>query len=282
MFIQSHQYNLTFVSSKEKPKAAPEIVFTIKHKHLRELHDRMVKINYRASEYVERYCDDESAFFNPPAFDMFGYGKFGYGNCGYCGIKDENVRLHLTLGNQQQLQHCTLTINMLLIALGTEFEGTQDSSNTLQLSRLITNVDIDKRAGYGHDIGGYISSTVTTWLSEYVYKTATNFDEVSKPQPVAMLPEVLEAMRDAWSWVSPDHLQQYSDDCTGYIRNTGDFVLTCFGYAADCGTDIDQYMSGHVGDDIDIICHNLDSGYQQITLLAGLSKLLELADEHTT
>jgi hypothetical protein len=276
MFTQSHQYDLTFVSSIERPGAAPEIVFTIKRKHLQELCDRMVKINYGTAEYVERYCEGESTFFNPPTFDMFGHGEFGYGNCGHCVVEDDKVELRLTLRNLWQ-RHCALTINVLLIALGSEFEAEHDSSNTLQLSRLMTNVDIDRRAGYGHDIGGYVSPKVTTWLSEYVHRTATSFDETGKPEPVSMHPEVLKAMRVAWTWTSPDHLQQYADECKGYIRSTGDFVLTCFGDATDCGTDIDQYVSVDEDSTVDIICHNLDSEYQQLTLLVGLSKLFELA-----
>jgi hypothetical protein len=73
-------------------------------------------------------------------------------------------------------------------------------------------------------------------------------------------------MREAWRTVAPRVSRKYVLDCRAIV--TADrFMLGCFGNACD--------VAIYPESDPLFDCHNLDSSYQQVTLLVGLASLCE-------
>ena len=129
--------------------------------------------------------------------------------------------------------------------------------------------------GYGHAVGGHLSSTLVEWLREYAKDKASG----SGIHQAAPLPdEVLLAMQTAWKAVTDPERHEYGEPpyTHGWVRQCGAFSLVCFGDACDLSIYPDETQHG-VHESVQFGCHNLDSSEQQLTLVAGLAKLCELA-----
>lgn len=267
MYNASELYELSFVAPQRRPRTKPRIVFTIKREHFDEVSRRLGIVADGMRRHADAYCSPETAF-SYPAPDLFGKIEFGYGSCGYVVLSDESARFEIEL-SRMKLFCGTLTIKALTMALAVPAD--ERKSNRQQQVDISMRCDHDA-VGYGHAVGGYVSQRLLDWLRRH----ATTSSERYIPLPE----DVVRAMRQAWSAVATDQRLSWTRDCGAYVAPDGRFSLNCFGNACDlaiypdgsCGRMTDPYVQ--------FGCHNLDSADQQITLLAGLAKLCEVAREN--
>jgi hypothetical protein len=265
VYHQTRLYDLSFVSQKGRRTTKPQIVFTFERKHLGDclIHiERLV----RATDEV-KYCG-RSVSFRTPVPDLFGNTEFGYERCGLVTTSEEEISFCIEL-SETNLHNATLTINILTHALLVYETGNARKSNRLQQVDLETSCT---HGMHGHSVGGYISGEMREWLRKRWHKGDSNnwMKWVSVPK------DVITAMRQAWTAVSPKDQHKWVSHCSGSIAEDGRFILNCMGNACDLAIypdnlRIDEYHS------VRFSCHNLDSARQQLTLLAGLAKLCELA-----
>ena len=183
----------------------------------------------------------------------------------YVTLKDDVAELRMELGGGERLYHTTLTIHVLAEALSYAIDG-EEHSNRIQ------QADIDSRCvrgeGYGHALGGYVSSRVMSWLREQ--------GKLSSETALAP-PEIALAMRQAFKAVTLRKFHKLAKSCEAVITTDGRFMLSCIGNACDLSIYPDN-MTHEIDEfGVRVSCHNLDSPDQQITLLAGFVKLCELA-----
>lgn len=264
-------YDLSFVSSTPRSNG-PRIIFTTDAKHLNELDKRLRILAERTADHARKYCMSPDAEFRFPrdSADLFGVTAFGYNKCGFVTIDDGHTHFHIELVRLPQLHACTLTMKLLAHALAVPVDDGK-ISNQLQQVDLDMCCEWGDSNGYGHATGGYVSSRLLTWLKN-VGKRAPA-DSIGVPIPE----EVLFAMCDTWAAVAKEELCEWVDACSGRIAPDGRFILNCFGNACDLAIYPDEYREGDEFCRFD--CHNLDSAAQQVTLLAGLAKMCELARE---
>jgi hypothetical protein len=124
------------------------------------------------------------------------------------------------------------------------------------------------KSEYGHHpLGGEISEKMRAWICAY----ATEHEKNTMWGMISPLPRgVKAAMREVWRTLSPSGLKKYANAASGSLRSDGRFILGCSGDACDVAI-----YPGY-GNQFD--CHNLDTAQQQITLFAGLVKLIEIAE----
>ncbi len=271
MFDESHIYDLAFQSPDRKLGTAPELIFIINRLHLPELQQRLWRITYTSQATAERYHKGAHVLFTLPEPDLFGNKEFGYGRCGYYTEEGNDVWLRIQLGPGDRTYHCALTIHMLTQALGAPFD-TVVPSNQGQQFMLETLADNFRTQGWGHQVGGYLCEPVIAWLQTYAKNEGAEGEWGSVPLPAV----VLKAMRETWYTTNTGKGRSWASDIRGYIRASGHFTLICFGNACDLALYPEQPT--HVGCEFSYVgCHNLDTAWQQLTLLAGMAKLCELA-----
>lgn len=265
MYHQTHLYSLSFVSPKKRPPTKPQLVFTFQYKHLNECTLRLEQLVSWSD--TEKYCGREMSFCLPVP-DLFGNIGFGYGGCGFMTASEDEVSLRIELC-EAHLHNATMTIHLLAQAFLGDFAGEPKSSNRMQQVDLETGC---AHMPHGHSVGGYISGDVREWLRKQWHKGPSNHWMHWAPMPE----EVISAMRQTWSAVASKDLKRWTKECNGGITEDGRFILNCFGNACDLAiypdnACVDEY------DSVRFSCHNLDGARQQLTLLAGLAKLCELA-----
>lgn len=268
MYHKARLYDLSFAPPAKEPKTNPYLVFTFEKRLLPECVRRLQILDrgVRAEAYCEHAVD-----FSLPTLDLFGNAEFGYGRCGYMVEQGEEVSLYIELSNAH-ISHAALTVNLLAQIFVGDFGIDATGSNRIQ------QVDLETcciHAAHGHSVGGNISGQVRDWLKKEWHKGAPD----KLYGWVHMHDQVVAAMRHTWSAVASKDQKRWASDCNGCITEDGRFILNCFGNACDLAIYpdlcIDEYTS------VRFSCHNLDSAKQQLTLLAGLAKLCELARAET-
>lgn len=268
---RSHTYDLAFVSPEESTQKVPLLVFIIDNRHLLELKERLRVIASKSKVSSEAYLGKASDFtlFYP---DLFGDIKFGYGSCGCARLQGNDHYLYLPLtSHPTSRRHVALTIQALTFALGLPFTKTVTSGDRQQ--EVILNTTCEN-GFYGHAVGGFLSESVIDWLKSYVQEKV---QKMSAFEETPMHPEVVAAMKATWCAVTKAELHRYNSDCEhSWVRKSGAFTLNCFGNACDLSVYPDQFL-GASCEMVSIGCHNLDHTDQQLTLLAGLAKICQLA-----
>ncbi len=265
MLNKAHLYDLAFVSSKEAP---PQFVFTLEEKYLGELNRRLRRVVEHTNAVAYLRKDMPFAF---PTRDLFGNTEFfGFGRCGTTNIQDGEVKLCVNLQrgrDAQLLFRASLTLHVLLGALAPPFEEKVVQLNRMQEIDLRTSCEHDM---HGHSLSGYVSGDVALWLQAQGKLVPLGQDYAPVHE------EIIAAMREAWAAVSRASEKKWAEDCRGMIATDGRFILTCFGNACDIAIYPDTLAesSRHL---VHFSCHNLDHANQQMTLLAGLAKLCEIA-----
>lgn len=266
-------YDLAFIAPKRRPRTPPELVFIINKKHLPELIKRLLAITENLRLNAADYLGDEDSSFKLPTPDLFGKVEFGYGHCGYTTTDKDEVHLHLQLKPGISTQYCSLTIHALTMAFAGPFE-TPTGANRTQGVVLHTVCERNKPGGYGHAVGGWLTESVNSWLKEYGSKYEQNLGLITA---APMHSEVVSAMQATWHSICSEDTRKYAStrETYGYVRKDGSFLLVCFGNACDMGIYPDSVR--HDDKLANLSCHNLDHSAQQLTLLAGLSKMCQLA-----
>lgn len=275
MHDQSERYELSFVSPRKGETGRPGFVFTIDKKHLPKVAWRLRNLYLRGQIYVEKYVGKE-AVFTVPVHDPSGkLDHFGLERCGSVLIEDDQVHLKIELFDDHRLDFAAMTLSLLFTALGVEFPG--KISNQIQQVDISSYCEKGRSGGYGHAVHGSLSDRVIPWLTAQSKKTSLDMHgSVELPK------EIVLAMKAAWRASSSKGIKKYAEDCRGWVYSDGRFVLQCFGDACDLAIYPDCLGSDMVGSYVEFSCHNLDTAPQQVTLLAGLAKICELARRDET
>lgn len=275
MLNKTRTYDLAFAFPDEM-QANPELICIIDKRFLPPLEERMQIVFAKAREAIaETYCEEPVTlhWFESDLFSQ----SIGINGCGYVRENEQTVSFHFILATSTMFR-VAKTLDLLMTCLGGGFDGIPPANEQQQVDLMIMT-DRHRSAGYGHAVGGYASTQLTNWLRAY-------HQEVTKePLPkersgrtlVEMPPIVVQAMQTTWSTVTQS--SAFTEQCRGQIDNEGRFWLTCFGDACDLAIYPDERIDSEYG--AAMACHNLDGVNQQLTLLAGLAKLCELAREGT-
>lgn len=264
MLNPTHTYDFSFVAPGRKPRTRPQLAFTLHIMHVPELIERLYVISERWK--VEEYLSTTSEF-TLPTPDLFGKTEFGYSKCGYITSMSDRISLRLEL-NTDTLHHVTATIHVLMIAFGSPF-ASPSNVNRSQSVEFMTVCD-SRETFYGHAVQGRVSDEVSQWLLIKSRKLTSDNWLIKAP------PAVAAAMKQAWTAVAAPGRKRWASECTAYIAKEGRFILNCcVGNACDLAIYPDSL--GNRNGSVEFGCHNLDRADQQVTLLAGLAKLCELA-----
>lgn len=270
-------YDLGFESPKRRPRTEPEIVFSISKQNLDEAIDRLHKLSAQFFGYANSYLGADVAAFSLPVPDLFGNKEFGYRNCSYWTVEEGRVHFRLPLRPAPWTQYCTLTVFLLTRAFDVPFNDEVKSNRKQMLS--LTTIAETRNAGWGHAVGGWLSQDVMRWLKDYA-KAYIQKHGINRNM-VPMHPLVINAEKAAAHAMIQSHEDAFkaSSSCVyGFVRDNGAFALNCFGDACDLGVYPDQWLD-ETCPAVQFGCHNLDTAEQQLTLLAGLAKICQLARE---
>lgn len=278
---QTLTYDLAFVGPSRRPRTAPEIVFIIDERHLPETVDRLHFLHGRFYDYINKYLGKDEATLALPIPDLFGRREFGFAKCGYWTIEDGKVWFRMQLRPYPWTHYNALTIFLLTKSLGATFTNEAESNQEQDVS-VMTITELGRTAGYGHATGGWLSARVIEWLRTYAKANQQPMGIISDAAP--MHPEVIRAQQAAAGAMIIERKYGYrasSRQIYGWIRTSGAFSMNCYGDACDLGVYPDQIHDD--GDpmhhSVELGCHNLDNADQQLTLLAGLAKICQLARE---
>ena len=258
-----HVYDLLFVDGKPRKANPPELVFCIKNTLLHTLIETVLEVLTRNPRILSEYHWPDSVVFGDGRPDLFGNTVFGFHRCGYVTCRDGEVWLRFPL-TPDNAAAVALSIHVLLYSFEMGADG--PVSNRVQQTWIRTRADYNGTVGYYHAMGGHLAQSVVAWLRQY---RSTSADP-------GIPPEVMAAMQKTWAATTPKNLLPYVRDCAGRIEDDGAFILQCFGNACDFGIYPDSFRHEELSH-VEISCHNLDSSFQQLTFLAGLAKLCELA-----
>lgn len=262
MYNTSELYQLSFVSPSRRPRTGPQIVFTVKTKHLDEINDRLRIRVTRYREHAEKYCSPETIF-TYPVPDLFGHLEFGYGSCGLITIEDDYAHMRIELGSGERLLQCTLTIHLLTQVLADPMDDSHETNRPQQTEFLTSCEIVDFHA---HAVGGHVSGAFMAWLREQ-----------GKQENSAAVTDVVRSMRQVWKAITRRKFHKWTKECDARIYSDGRFTLTCPGNACDLSIYPDSLYGDVDKFGVQFSCHNLDTADQQIILLAGFAKLCELA-----
>jgi hypothetical protein len=266
MFNTAKLYELSFVAPYRKLRKHPQLVFALHVKHLPKIVELLEKLVERYEAHAREYCPEYTRLHSPIP-DLFGNIEFGYGRCASITTRDEEMLVHVNLHGGPRLRASTLTIHVLLLVFCVLVEDKTPSNQSQQ-------IDIQTRADhaaevYGHAVSGYVSPSMRRWLLRHVAR--------AKEHSYAPLPQaVADAMYVTWKAVSGAEKMPPKNMFYGSITSDGRFSLNCPGNACDLAIYPDQVYGG-IDTSVRFSCHNLDEAHQQLTLLAGLAKLCELA-----
>lgn len=259
MFFFKFLYDLSFRSATETG-TTPEIVFTFAVDHWLKLHPKLTNHIQRTQDFKKTYCKNEFVTF---AFgdnkDIFDESAFGYNNCGYIIHNEKTTNIHLRI--LPDIVPClTLTIHTLTACL-------LPDENIDTGTCPIYTIGINTLVGDSHGVGGMISSTIIDWLQIYYINNATP----SKDSWSILVPQTVTA-----AMCEVKTLLTYGLKPSGSVSAQGRFLLTNIEDACDLGIYHDVSMECEDGY-ANIGSHNLNNAIQQLTLLAGLAKLCDLA-----
>ncbi|MDD2807958.1 MAG: hypothetical protein PHW95_05590 [Patescibacteria group bacterium] len=171
------------------------------------------------------------------------------------------------IGNQDKRLKIICALHVLfiitIISSPAEIQPAQPSINQ---SLLLEN------CWYGeHGLGEF---AIGGQISQEFFDYTNNLARVLKPGYILQLPEVEEAMIAVYYFNKKDfsHSERYNFKC--YLR-PDTFGFSCPGNACD----LDYNISGSKNR---LSPHNIDSSFQQLTLLAGLAKLNQCFREQKT
>jgi hypothetical protein len=222
----------------------------------------------RFKKYTEQYFGGDLEFTSLEK-DLFDNYMFGYKNCGHMALDDKHVYFHFEINGEIGPTHMSMTIWFILKVLNNMlWKDEVEKPDRPQFIKVETLCQIGSE---GHSTGGYISPDLGKWLKK---QSEDILDE--NAFSMVILPEVGEVMRQVYESIS--HRKLDPNECRALISQNGLFGLKCPGDSCDVSIYYDQVYGDPIGNRfVEFSSHNLDNPTQQITLLAGLAKLCELA-----
>lgn len=266
MYNTTRLYDLSFVAPQRRPRTKPQIVFSIDTRHFSEISWRLERLAENLSKSACAYFGYETALVLPIP-DLFGNVRFGYGACGFVTSVKNETHFHIELSTEQ-CAHAAYTLHALTTALSVPSENTGITNQPQQID--LQTICDTHRSVYGHATGGYVSAEFVDWIKRQAGGDADKCIH-------APVPDIVErAMRTTWVTVKPE-LRRFAREVRGRVVNDGRFILECFGNACDLAIYPDDMRDTSNDSSLRFSCHNLDTAEQQLTLIAGLAKLCELA-----
>jgi hypothetical protein len=269
-------FSLSYVppSRNGKEKRPPELVIGCDAATGREAEELILarKLHVRSDADYLKGLEDLWSSRQPDLFPTGHEGRFGFGGCGYVREEEGLIAYHLPLAHES-VRQTAYTLHLLTFALDCLVSGAMKReavSNRAQLASVTTICDNHAHAGYGHAVTGHIYPAFRRWMIRYALEHAETRGHV---------PQAEEAMRQVYGAVAPSETREYAEDCCARIGAEGRFYLTCFGNACDLAIYPDSDHSDREESPTNFSCHNLDTVFQQLTLLAGFAVLQELAAE---
>ncbi len=268
-----HVYDLSFVPPRSSKEINPHLVFSMSERHLEIFQAKLHFITQRIIEDAIKEYFGAYSEFTPPDKDLFGNRVFGYGTCGYVNIKDRKIHFNFELSDSARANYISMTIRILLMVLN---NMSVDEEVKLPNRQQFIQIDtVCRNDVHGHSVSGYISPDFGMWLKKQGGKIP---DSDQRMLTRVSLPIVEEVMRQTWNKVTHRELWEDMSEYRATIAPDGRFNLKCPGNACDVSIYPDQLYGDSIGTrSVQFGCHNLDSAAQQITLLAGIAKLCELA-----
>ncbi len=269
-----HIYDISFVPPQGSKEINPHIVFSMDEQYLEELQEKLCIITERLKEYKDEYFGTDLEF-TPLSKDVFGNYTFGCGRCGYMYIDNKVIYIHFELTLNVDIHHISMTMFLLLKVLNFfVYDEEIENPNNIQFLQLDTVCQIGH---HGHSISGSVSPKLGAWLK----KQGECLEDESAFSNVSLL-DVEKTMRQTWNQFTERKLEESPRECRAIIVRSGRFSLVCPGDACDVSIYPDQVYGDEIGTmSVRFACHNLDVAKQQITLVAGLAKLCELARKDT-
>jgi hypothetical protein len=202
--------------------------------------EQSIRIQPREQGEVANYLGKNATWFNTT-------NLIGFGGCG--AVKTKGGAVHVTFVlSLESIKHTLLSISFLL----EELNGYQDRQKDF--------LTIENSCGRRHPVFGSVSAEFRQKL-KYISKGDQQM--------------ITRSMQRVFVAVTPATLRQYASDCCVLIDAEKErFLLRCFGDACDMGIYPDSGATP--GMHASFSCHNLDSPFQQATLLAGLVTLGEI------
>lgn len=260
-------YDISFVPYQEAKGINSHIVFSMDKRNLEVFQIRLRSITHRFDKDVEKYLGVHSDF-TPLNKDLFGNYTFGYNNCGYVSIEKGNVLFHFELCYGPRVHYVSMTIMALLWVLNSMLYDEEDKptyrSQFIQIDTVCNNV--------GHPIGGWISADFGVWLKKQV-ESSFNKNKLYKTR----LPAVEDVMCQTWNKITRGKLKKDGWKCRAIIATDGRFSLVCPGDACNVSISPDQSNGALGTQQVQFSYNNLSYAAQQLTLLAGIAKLCDLA-----
>lgn len=202
---------------------------------------------------------------------------FGFGGVAVRDMGEFGVRYTIELGGEKTLKRVAATCQFLLHILDS-FYHTLDAGegfvgNTQQLM-LVHPGHLQGKYEHSHPLTGQAHTAFVAWVGQYAIRV-----QAGDAQALKGVAQVRAAMIDAWKQLhtrTPD-MRRYATEGRVQLSEDGRFQLQCFGNACDVSIYPDTLNEPESGIPSSIDCHNLDDAAAQITLLAGLAALYELA-----
>jgi hypothetical protein len=261
MYGQKLVYDLAFRSRERNGVQTPQLVFRVTRGYLAELIAALEQKHSRVDLAASAYLEGDKKFY---PLTMDSDPLFGFGKCGVCEHSGDFVDLAIWLVDGI-VPESVCTISMIVIALfGLCKEEIEAAPEALQQVCLWSTGW--SRSTHGHSIGGMVHLEMLTWLRTYGAQAEGASSRRPFPDPV------VQAMRQTWASVSP-RSAGLATECRGLISREGTFFLTCLGNA--CSVGVAPHGTTDTDESAWLSSHNLDSAWQQLTLLAGLAMLCE-------
>lgn len=269
MLSRSRIFELAFVAPQTKTKRPPELLFRIINTRLAPVWDCLTELRVGSMSYAEQYCG-RTVHFELPGEHLFNAEEFGFGGCGYVIKRDLETEFRFPL-SIEKIRETTLSINLLVTAFYQTSTYEPLANHTQQID-LMLSVELPSARGYEHAMSVWIDVATAAWLRNFAKSkqgSANAKGEIELPR------EVFHAMKQTWKAVAPDAVRKY--EYGGYVCENGRLILGCFDR---CVLYIDSSeLLDHldVVESIQLTCGNLDHAHQQLTFLAALASLCELA-----
>jgi len=265
-------YGLSFVLAQlDKGIKRPRIVCVVDATIAPEV-DRRIQL----TRDLYAQCADAIACYlrESRTFQWKNDGRFGFRGCGVRTESGGEVYYAVELSGRSRQVALTLTtvIDACTAVLGAQ-AGNQTTTNRQQL--LVVRPSCSSE---DHPVTGWVYPALRKWLAQI----GKQFPEpegfgLEMFRGFALPPAVREAMVQAWNAVAPRRARRFRSDCYAGVTNTGRFQLACMGNS--CDVSIYPEMADRIGEDQPVVfgCHNLDTSFQLVTLLAGLAAMHDLA-----
>jgi hypothetical protein len=270
-------YSLRFRHfKKEKGEKArpPELVFTVRTDVLQKTEELLRTTRILEVAEVQKYLGERPSYsWDEPHLPLDSANQpFGIGGCGYVKTEDSSAEISFPI-TASQMYRITKTINVLMIALNWSMETGDTASNKYQLFELETRCE--RAHSWGHITQGHVFPVFRRWIA--------SLSDEHKKQVSA---RAGAAIKLTWySLLSPGQrkkaraMRDYDYVWYASINSDGRFQLVTLGNACDLSIYPDSGWDKDPEQMCKFSCHNLDEASQQLSLLAGLAVLMQLAEE---